>query len=132
LLKRMCQAIKDTGEPCQQAPLRERDHCLWHDPENAAAAKEARSLGGQRRRREGSLSGAFEFEGLGSPEDLRRILEIAAFDALALDNSVARTRVLIALVQAGVRLFEVSDLDARLKAVEALMKPRELKVRGLP
>ena len=124
MLKRTCTAVNQSREPCRQPPLRDGTLCFWHDPEHAQAAAEARRLGGQRRKREGTLAGAYEFSGLTGPHDLKRILEIAAYDALALDNSVARVRTLIALVQAGARFFEVTELDERLRALEAAMEPR--------
>ena len=55
---------------------------------------------------------------------LRRVLEIAAVDALSLENSVARSRVLIAVVQAGARLLEVGELEERLDSLEAAVGPR--------
>ncbi len=122
--RRTCAGRTPDNQPCRQAPLREGQFCFWHDPENAPAAAEARRLGGQRRKREGTLSGAFEFSGLEGPQDLRRILEIAAYDALGLENSVARVRTLIALVQAGARLLEITEMEDRLRALEAAMGPR--------
>jgi len=125
-----CTAIKANGEPCGHPPMLESVMCYWHDPKNAEAAMEARRLGGRRRRRERSLDGAYEFEGLSGPQDLKRILEIATYDALALENSTSRVRVLIALVQAGAKLFEVTDLEQRLRNLEATMGPRLRAVGG--
>ena len=47
--------------------------------------------------------------GLGSVEDVRRVLEIAMIDALGLENSVARGRLLLGIVTAGARLLEVDQ-----------------------
>ena len=58
-----------------------------HSPEHAAEAAEARRLGGLRRRREVAVTGAYEFPGLQSVADIRRILEIAVLDTLGLENS---------------------------------------------
>ena len=85
-----CTAILEGGERCRATPMRDVPYCFWHNPESADEAREARRLGGMRRRREGAVAGAYEFDGLGSAADLRRVLEIAAVDALALENSVAR------------------------------------------
>jgi hypothetical protein len=71
-------------------PLREGPYCFWHSPEHEEETKEARRLGGMRRRRERTIAGAFEFNGLASLTDLRRILEIATVNALLLENSVSR------------------------------------------
>jgi len=46
------------------------------------------------------------------------------FDALALENSVARGRLLLAAVLAGARLLEVGEMEERLVAVEAALGPR--------
>jgi hypothetical protein len=122
--KPSCRARNATGEPCRATPLRDQDVCFWHSPEFAAEATEARRLGGIRRRREGTLAGAYELEGLASVADLRRVLEIAAYDALGLDNSVARVRALTAIVQTGARLLEVGDFEERLLALESTVHPR--------
>lgn len=74
---------------------------------------------GRRRRREKTVSGAYDFEGLGSIEAIRRILEIATIDALGLENSIARARVLIAAALAATKLLETGELADRLAALEA-------------
>ena len=71
-------------------------YCLWHSPDHEEEAREARRLGGLRRKREKTVAGAYEVSGLATVEDIRRLLEIAVLDALGLDNSLARARVLIA------------------------------------
>ena len=86
--------------------------CFWHDPGTGAEAKEASRLGGLRRRRERALAAAFDVAGLGSAADIRRALEIAYLDTLNLDNSVARTRALVAVATAAMRLLEVEELRA--------------------
>jgi hypothetical protein len=98
--------------------------CFWHSPDHESEAAEARRLGGLRRRREGALSGAYELDSLASAPDLRRLLEIAAFDALGLDNSVARVRALTAIVQVGARLLETTEIEERVSALEAAMAAR--------
>ena len=54
----------------------------------------------------------------------RRLLEIAALDALGLENSVARVRAITTVVQVGARLLEVSELQQRLEDLEAAVRPR--------
>ncbi len=91
---------------------------------------ENRRRGGLRRRREGAVSSAYDFEGLESVENIRRVLEIATIDGLALDNSVARCRVLIAAGLAATRLLEVGELQERLEALEGAVIPRLRPVPG--
>jgi hypothetical protein len=121
---RSCTGITEGGSACRQAPLSDSDYCFWHSPEHAQEAAEARRLGGLRRRREGTLSGAYDFVGLGSITDLRRLLEIAALDALGLENSIARARAITAIVQVGARLLEVGEFEERLEALEGVVQPR--------
>ena len=124
LSTRGCQARKETGEPCQQAPLHDSEFCFWHSPDHAEEAAEARRLGGLRRRREKTVSGAYDFEGLGDVGQVRRLLEIAALDTLSLENSVARSRTLAYLAQVALKALEVGEFEARLEALEATMGPR--------
>ncbi|MGE3793038.1 MAG: hypothetical protein AB7I38_03780 [Dehalococcoidia bacterium] len=114
-----------SGAPCQATPLRDQGVCFWHSPEHVAEAAEARRLGGLRRRREGTLAGAYELESLASTSDLRRLLEIAAFDGLGLESSIARVRALTAIVQVGARLLETGELEQRLANLEATVEGRQ-------
>jgi hypothetical protein len=104
---------------CQAAPVKDRDHCFWHSPEYAEDVAEARRLGGLRRRREVTVSGAYEVNGLETVGDLRRLLVIASLDTLGLENSIARARTLGYLVGVAGKLLETGELEERLAALEA-------------
>jgi hypothetical protein len=95
MVVRRCTFTLADGRPCRAAPLRDEAFCFWHSPGNEEEATDARRLGGLRRRREKAVSGAYDFAGLGSVEAIRRLLEIASIDALGLENSIVRARVLI-------------------------------------
>jgi len=116
-----CSAQTADGRACPATPLRDEPYCFWHSPDHSAEAAEARRLGGLRRRREKTLSGAYDFAGLESIESIRRILEIATLDALGLDNSIARARVLIAAAMAATNLLKVGEVEERLTALEAAL-----------
>jgi hypothetical protein len=128
-LKRTCKETGKDGQPCRATPQREKDLCFWHDPEHEQEAKEARRLGGIRRRREGLVQGTYDFSGLSSIVELRRLLEIVAVDTLALDNSVARARTMVAIVQAAAKLLELGDFEERLAAIESVMESRLKQMR---
>jgi len=115
-----CAGRLPDGRPCRAWPLRGEPYCLWHSPDREEEAAEARRLGGLRRRREKTVAGVYDFEGLGSIEAIRRILAIAIFDVLGLENSIARARVLIAGALAAAKLLETGDLEERLAALEAV------------
>jgi hypothetical protein len=127
VIARICKGNKQNGERCRQAPIAGRDYCFWHDPEHEADAAEARRLGGLRRRREGTLQGAYDLEGLDSVPALRRLLEVAVMDTLGLENSVVRNRTIISGVLAAAKLLEVGEQEERLAAIEAALGPRLVK-----
>ena len=91
---RQCKARRADGQPCGMPPMADSDFCWAHDPANADAAAEARRMGGLRRRKEGTVAGAFGFGGLDNVHDIRRLIEIAVVDTLTLENSIQRGRVL--------------------------------------
>jgi hypothetical protein len=118
VIRRRCAFAKTDGQPCQMAPLIDRPYCFANDPERAADAAEARRLGGQRRRREGTIAIAYDLPGLDSVDGIRRLLDIVVTDGLGLDNGIAKLRVLIAAATSATRLLEAADFEARLAAVE--------------
>ena len=123
-MKRACSTILPSSKRCSAPPLRDGDYCFWHDPDHAEAVKEARRLGGQRRKREGVVSGAFDFEGLASIDDIRRLIEVAVIDTLQLENSVARNRTLGSLAATAVKLLEAGELADRVAILEEALGPR--------
>jgi hypothetical protein len=68
---------------------------------------------------EKTVAGAYDFAGLGTVESIRRIVEIATIDALGLENSIARARVLISAALAAAKLLETGELEDRMTALEA-------------
>ena len=116
---RACRALKQNGRPCRAPALRAGSACFWHAAESREAAAEARRLGGLRRRREGTIGGVFDLEGIATAADLRRVLELALADTLELENSIPRTRALTHLVAVAARVQETAEFEARLRALEA-------------
>jgi hypothetical protein len=107
--------------------MRDSDFCVFHDPDHAEVVQQARSAGGQRRKREATLATAYDFQGLTSIEEIRRLIEVAAFDALGLDNNINRVRALGYLAQVASTLLEKGEMDERLQAIEAALGPRLVK-----
>jgi hypothetical protein len=119
LIRKGCAYAKADGQPCRMAPLHDRPYCFSHDPERAAEAAEARRLGGLRRKKEGTIAIAFDLPGLDTVAGIRRLLEIAATDAVGLDSGIPRLRVLISAATAATNLLKVGELEERLAHVEA-------------
>lgn len=121
LALRRCSELAANGRPCRAKPLRDVPFCFWHAPGNEEEVAEARRLGGLRRRREKTVSGAYDFTGLNSIEEIRRLLDIAAVDTLGLENGIARSRVLVQVALAAAKLLETGELEARVELLEAVV-----------
>jgi len=127
VVQQSCKARNEQGGACRAPVVHGSDFCVFHDPAFAESLQEARRAGGQRRRREGTLATAFDLYGLDSIGALYRVLEIITFDALSLENNVARGRLLLGVVSAGTKLLEVGEHEERLAALEAALGPRIVK-----
>lgn len=124
VMARACKFVKDNGERCRAAPLRNSDFCFWHDPAVARERAEARRLGGLRRRREKATSEIYNWAGLENVPEVRRLLEVAVMDTLGLDNSPARSRTLGYLASLSLKALQVGELEARLAALEEIVHAR--------
>jgi hypothetical protein len=118
---RGCTATTAQGKPCGSPALRDERFCNMHHPDHAAEVAEARRLGGVRHRKEATLSAFYDLGDPGSIEGAIRLLHIAALETLALDNSVARNRTLVAVASASVRVIEAAELAARIAALESAL-----------
>ena len=83
---------------------------------------------GLRRRREVTLSGAYEFENIDTVAGIRRILEIAILDTLGMENSISRNRTLAYLAQIALRTLEVGELEERIADLEKIVKSKQLSM----
>ena len=109
------------------SPLKEGRFCWAHSPEHAAEAQEARKLGGLRKRKEATVSLAYDFEGLQTVTEIRRLLEIAATDTLSLDNSVSRNRMLVSVVVAALQALDKGELEQRIASLEQSVHPDNVR-----
>ncbi len=126
VMRRRCAATRADGELCGMAPMVDSDFCWAHDPSNAEAAAEARRMGGLRHRREGTVAGAYHFDGLGTVQDIRRLIEIAVYDTLGMDHSIQRSRTLAYLAQTALKSLEVGEVQDRLQVLEELVLGRRV------
>ncbi len=124
LTGKTCAATRDDGEPCNARPLRDEVYCFMHSPDHVEEVAEARRLGGHRRRRERVISDVYDFEGLASVTQIRRLVEVAVLDTLGLENSVARARTLGALAQTATKLLEAGEFENRLRLLEQALESR--------
>jgi hypothetical protein len=120
VMPRQCTFRTTVGKPCRMAPLKDSQFCWVHSPDRIKEVQEARHLGGLRRKRESTISSAFQFDSLNSVDGIRRILEVAVLDTLAAENSIARSRTLAYLAQIALHTLELGDLENRIAALEEL------------
>jgi hypothetical protein len=106
------------GRPCRATPLRDEPFCFWHAPETAEEAAEARRVGGLHRRKKKTVGAIYGFHGLRTIEDLQSLLETAAVETMALENTIARNRAIGGFVAVGAKLIEVGELEARVEVLE--------------
>ena len=123
---RGCKFVMPDGRQCRSSALRGEEWCLFHHPEHQAEAAEARRIGGLRRRREGTIAGAYDFGGANNVADIQRLIDIAILDTLALDNSVARARTLLYAAHTALKCLEVGELEERVDQLEAALQQRDL------
>jgi len=97
-----------------------------HSPEHASEVQEARRLGGLRRKREVTLSGAYDFEGLETVAGIRRLIEVAVLDTLGAENSLARNRTLLYAALTALKTLEVGEVAERLEALEQAVRGRRI------
>jgi hypothetical protein len=76
--ERQCIFRLPSGRQCKAAPLKDGEFCWIHSPERAKDVQEARRLGGLRRKRESTISSAYQFESLDSVDGIRRIVLIVS------------------------------------------------------
>ena len=126
-MQRQCAYRSKTGEPCRAAPVKDSQYCIMHSPEHAQEIQEARRLGGLRRRREVTVSGAYDVESLSSIEGIRRLIEVAIIDTLSMENSISRNRTIAYLALAALRTYEVSELEQRISALEQSVHPDNVR-----
>ena len=102
--------------------MRDEPFCFWHSPETTEEAAEARRLGGLHRRKKKTVGAVYGFQGLRTIEDLQLLLETAAIETLALENSIPRNRAIAAYAAIGAKLIEVGDHEERLFALESAQR----------
>lgn len=117
--RRHCTATTSDGRHCKAAPMVEGAFCFFHDQARAAEVAEARRLGGLRRRREKTITTIYDLEGLETYKGIRRVLGITLADALGLENSIGRARVLVSIATVAAKLVEPGEHEAMLDSLGA-------------
>jgi hypothetical protein len=113
----MCEALNQRGERCQAPPLKGSRFCYHHAPELAAERAAARRRGGLRSHGLNPEAPAPEVR-FRAVSDVLRLLEVAGEDILRQKPSLARARALAYLGGVCLKAFELSEIEARVRALE--------------
>lgn len=119
-----CAFIKANGERCQARKLRSSPYCYFHSPEVVVERAEARRRGGLARFGDKGQTGSYVIK---SPGDVLSILEDAINDTLALGNTTSRAKAIGYLAQIILKGFEVTEIENRLRALEARVYKKDGK-----
>ena len=114
-----CRGVKRDGSQCTVAVNPPQTYCWWHAPENSAKRQKAAARGGKAR---ASRVG----------KELHALLEDLTKRVIDGELETSRGAVANQLIGTRIRLFEyerrlkeLEELEARLEAVEGVLKGRE-------
>lgn len=122
---RPCAQVKHDGSRCGAYAVQGSTFCFHHSPDHRAEAEEARRLGGERKRKEHAQETIYDFAGLESVDDIRRLLEIATHDTLRLKNGWQRNRTLNQIARTARQLLETGELEQRVAILERRLIDQE-------
>lgn len=125
-MKRHCAGTTKKGERCQAPPLTSSAYCFVHDPDREEERAAARSRGGFALHYGAGGKPQGEPVQVRTADDVCKLLETAASDALARKPSANRSRLLAYIATAALRAVEAHDLEGRVQALEARLTPRSM------
>ena len=119
-----CKATNTSGQACGAWATAGSDFCFTHDPARAAERSAARKLGGLNRRTQRGSGPQDAPAKVRTLTDVLTVLDLVLHDALALENSIARGRLLVAVCGEYTKAIQVGELESRLAALEEVLKVR--------
>ena len=120
-----CKAKTTSGQPCQAQAIKGDKFCFTHDPASGAARAKARKRGGQRRRVPHAGNPETLPAQVRSIDDVLKVLDYALAEAVPLENSTQRGRLIVAIAGAFIEAIKTGELETRLLAIESALKARE-------
>lgn len=113
-----CTATTKQGTRCPNPARAGREFCFIHDPEAGAARARAHRRGGRARHTPHSDM-PMPAARVDTDADCRALLAYGLAELLAMENSIARDRAIIAGAQTGAELLREGEFEQRLAALEA-------------
>lgn len=121
MAKRKCKAKRRDGTPCPNA-AGESGYCFTHDPARGAERAQARRRGGERRRVPHAGNASKVPTQVRTLADVLAILDYALAEAVPMENSIQRGRLLVQIAHAFIEAIKTGELEARLLAIENALK----------
>lgn len=123
-MAKQCQHVKNDKQ-CQAYAITDSDFCFAHDPANAKKRAEARKKGGYNRRIIKNTKN--EHSPIKSIKDINAILESSINEALLLETSQSKLRIVGYLCQIALKGQELGSLEERVNAAEERIEKMEEK-----
>jgi hypothetical protein len=119
-----CIAKTKRGVRCPNPAGASSDYCFSHDPARASARAAAHKRGGRARHTPHNPNAPALPADVRTLDDARAILAHVLAEALVMDNSIQRGRLLVSVATAALEFVKVGEIEVRLAAVEAALKAR--------
>jgi len=117
-MAKRCKAKTKAGDPCGAWAVTGSKFCFMHSPSKRKERAAARKLGGYNRK----AAPGGDPDGLPgeirSMSDVLAVLDFALSDALMLENSISRGRLLVAIVGAFIQALREGEFEQRITALE--------------
>lgn len=120
-----CKAKTRTGARCTAYAVNDSQYCFTHDPARARERAQAHKRGG--RNRIAPKVGTWNKRIATIADALECLNDLVLPDLIALENTVPRARAIIAAIESAIKAIGAGELEARLAALEMVLKNRETK-----
>jgi hypothetical protein len=119
--KRTCSHKKSDGMQCR-AYASDSGYCFMHDASKGRERALARRNGGLATKKPHNGDASFILSDVRSIDGAFSILNYAIQEAIVLDNSVARGRLLVSIAHGFIEALKVGELERRMEALEMALK----------
>ena len=121
MAKQKCRGKTRKGKPCPNA-AGQSGYCFTHDPARGQERAEARKRGGFNRRAPHMGNAEALPKQVRTLGDVLAVLDYALVEAMPLENSVQRGRLIVTIAHAFMEAIKTGELESRLEAIEAALK----------
>ena len=116
-----CIAKTKNGRKCQAQSLKGKVYCFTHEPSNGKVRALARRLGGKRRR-VGHVGDVSKIPAqIRTLSDILLVLDYVLLEAMPLENSTQRGRLLVAICGAFINAVQIGEFESRLLTIESAL-----------